>query len=362
MGVRWAGLALIALVGACAAPGTPQAGGESPATSISPAAVGSPMPSPTMILDPIPISKVAFSCRLPVFMWGEIHQGEAIGDFIEFPSGTVTPDPASVGVGLFNGPGLELYDYSGFPYFDSAYLRWLPVTRNAVSPDGAHYAYTDRLRLLPGTNTQGVRATIHVVAVNTGVDLAFDGGDWSAPFVVLDYAAEGIYLITTAGVNVGLWLMDPTTGAVKRIADLSNVQGNAGGNFVWVGTVNPSDPNPIAGIAPDQLDRMNLVDGSRVAWFYRPGSSVLLVGQDVSGHPIIMVSGADESTELFLLLDPETNRSVLKFGNGATDLAGPISDQHGVWFGSPHGIYLYSEANGLQKVSSQPGYPANGCL
>ena len=362
MGMRWAGFALIALVGACAAPGTPQAVGESPATSISPVAVSSPSPSPTLVPDPMPISKVGFSCRLPVFMWGEIHQGEAIGDFIDFPSGTVTPDPASVNVQLPNGPGLELYDYSGFPYFDRAYMRWLPVTRNAVSPDGARYAYTDRPRLLPSTNTQGVRATVHVVAVTNGGDLAFDGGDWSAPYVVLDYAAEGIYLITTAGVNVGLWLMDPTTGAVTRIANLSNVQGNAGRNFFWVGSVNPSDPNPIAGIAPDQLDRLNLVDGSRVAWFYRPGSSVHFVGQDVSGHPIIMVSGPDESTELFLLLGPDSNRSVLKFGNGATDLAGPISDQHGVWFGSPHGIYLYSDANGLQKVSSQPGYPANGCL
>jgi hypothetical protein len=33
-----------------------------------------------------------------------------------------------------------------------------------------------------------------------------------------------------------------------------------------------------------------------------------------------------------------------------------------VWFGSPQGIYLYSDAGGLQKVSDQPGYPANGCF
>jgi hypothetical protein len=36
--------------------------------------------------------------------------------------------------------------------------------------------------------------------------------------------------------------------------------------------------------------------------------------------------------------------------------------QHGIWFGSLDGIYLYAQAHGLVKVSNQPGYPANGCI
>ena len=43
-------------------------------------------------------------------------------------------------------------------------------------------------------------------------------------------------------------------------------------------------------------------------------------------------------------------------------LGASITDSHGVWFGSQQGIYLYSSSGGLQKVSNQPGYPANGCL
>jgi hypothetical protein len=39
-----------------------------------------------------------------------------------------------------------------------------------------------------------------------------------------------------------------------------------------------------------------------------------------------------------------------------------IADSHGVWFGGPQGIYLYSDAGGLKKVSNQPGYPSNGCF
>jgi len=43
-------------------------------------------------------------------------------------------------------------------------------------------------------------------------------------------------------------------------------------------------------------------------------------------------------------------------------LGGPITDANGIWFGSSHGIYLFTSAGGLQKVSDQPGYPANGCF
>ena len=38
----------------------------------------------------------------------------------------------------------------------------------------------------------------------TGVDVTFDGGEWANPCAVLDYAAEGIYLITDTGSYFGL--------------------------------------------------------------------------------------------------------------------------------------------------------------
>ena len=249
-------------------------------------------------------------------------------------------------------------------YYDRAYSRWLPVSRNAVSPDGTHYAFTDR-PAFDGKNPP-TGATLHVVAVETGVELAFDGGYWLAPYIVLDYAAEGIYLITAyEGPPVGLWLMNPATGAVKQVAVLSDVQGSAGNKSFWVGSVNPSDPNPIPGMGgtPDQIERLNLVDGSRVVWLYRPDSMVTFAGQDLAGHPIVSISGEDgRSTELLLLLDPSSQRTILTTAVTPASLGGAIADSHGIWFGSPDGIYLYSEANGLHKVSNQPGYPANRCF
>ena len=345
-----AGLALIAVVAACSGPAAPEA------HHASPAAVYSPEPVPSLRSAPIIIQTLGFSCRLPVFI--DIGPGQP-GAFIDFPSGTVTPDPTAVG--SINRPGRELVDYFYGRYYDRAYSRWLPASRNRVSPDGSHYAFADR----PVTDQQNppARATLHVIAVKTGVELAFDDGPWSNPYVVLDYAAQGIYLITTFGAYFGLWLMDPSTGAITRVANLPNVQGSAGSDIFWVGAINPSDPHPIAGVAPDQLDRLSLLDGSRFTWFYRPGSSVHFIGEDLGGHPIIYVANADGSTEVLLVLAPGINRSILPSWDVLDTISGPISDSHGIWFGSPNGIYFYSDAIGLlQRVSTQPGYPANGCF
>lgn len=310
------------------------------------------MPAPT----PIPFSPAAFSCRLPITLPG----GETrSGGFIDFPAGSFTPDPASAQVNSISQPGREPVDQSYGLYFDRAYSRWLPVRRQAVSPDGSHYAYVDR----PVDNPQGqpARATLHVVAVKTGSEVTFDGGDLSDPYVVLDYAAEGIYLATFG--YRGVWLINPQTGDVTQAAFLTNVQGSAGNGVFWVGTVNPGDPHPVAGVAPDELDRFNLVDGSRVAWFYQPGSSVHFVSQDTNGDPIVIVGTAElNSVELLYLPGPGISRTIQGPGGSQPVISDPLADGHGVWFGGTDGIYLYNAAGGLQQVSRQPGYPANGCF
>ena len=353
--MRIAGLALIAVVTACGGPAATQALSASAAPSISPVAVSSPSPTWYLGLGPTAVSTVDFSCRLPVDV--DIGPGQP-GGFIDFPSGTFTPDPTAAKVASIVHTGRELVESFYLHYFDRAYSRWLPVSRKDVSPDGTHYAFTDRAVADP--QNPPTRATIHVVDVKTEVELSFDDGSWSRPYVILDYAAEGIYL-TTAYVGYGLWLMDPATGAITQVAGAWDVQGSGGNGVFWAGAVNPSDSHPIVGGAPDQLERLSLVDGSRVPWFYRPGSAVHFVNQDVMGHPIVIVSGL-RSAELLLLLGPGISRSIWVDGDRVPAIGSPISDIHGVWFGSPDGIFLYSDANGMQKVSNQPGYPGNGCL
>lgn len=342
---------LVCLVCACGT-AAPEARTAAISPPTAPAVAGSPTPKPS----PIPFSPPGFTCRLPITVaGGQVRSG----GFIDLPAGSFTPDPSSVEVNAIVRPGRALVDQTYSLYFDRAYARWLPVHRNAVSPDGSHYAYADRP--IENPPDQPNRATLHVVAVKGGSEVTFDGGDVSDPYVVLDYAAEGIYLVTFG--YRGLWLMDPQTGDVTQVAYLTNVQGSAGHGFFWVGAVNPSDPHPVAGTAPDELDRLNPVDGTRVAWFYRPGSSVHFVSQDTNGDPIVIVGTAElNSVELLFLPGPGISRSIQGPGGSQPDIADPLADSHGVWFGGTGGVYLYTAAAGLQQVSRVPGYPANGCL
>ena len=354
--VKLAGLALVALVGACTTNATPQANRPSPAASLSPAAVNPPSPTWTLGLGRTSVSTVDFSCRLPVF--SDAGQGST-GGFIQFPSGTVTPDPAAAGLSVARF-GRELVGNSYVHYYDRAAKRWLPVSRNAVSADGTHYGYADRA--VDGQADPQARASFHLVDVGTGVELSFDDGPWAAPYEILDYASEGIYLVTPFGGSNGLWLMAPKTSATTQVADLANVQGSGGNKVFWLGAINPADPKPIAGVTPDQVDRLSLVDGTRVPWFYRPGSSAHFVSQDVAGHPIVIAGGVSGQQEFVILDQPGSGRSIWTTGDKVPAIGSPISDSHGVWFGSPDGIFLYSQTHGVQKVSNQPGYPANGCF
>ena len=342
---------LVALMLAACSTATQAAASPSPSRVASSSPAASPSPSAaTSTIPDLPLSTVAFSCRLP------INSPDNQGAFVSFPAGVVTFDPQ--GKGVAGSWGL---------YYDRAFSRWLPVPRQNVSADGKHYAYG-----VPGADQTQV-AKMHVVDVTTGVDRVFatPGTDWFVPFGVLDYASEGIYLYTNYEVSIGVSLMDPNTGAVHPLAQLIDIQASAGNRTFWVGTVNPADPNPLGGIEiqPNQIDLYSLVDHTRVAWFYRPSSAPRVIGSDTQGHPIVLaVNGrngfadGDYGAELLVLLNPQSQRSIYK--GSATLIRSmfiTISDSHGTWFGTDHGIYLYT-GTALIKVSNQPGYPANGCF
>lgn len=347
---RWP-LVLVVLMTGCSQPATPVATVTVSPVSTSPAA--NPSPTATPFPD-LPLTTVAFSCRLPFY-----DQGSSIVDgFINFPVGGAAVDPNA-------GGGL---------YFDMAYSKWVPVGRDAVAPDGVHYATVE-------LGDQGV-FYIHLVDVATGADrsVRVDSSAFGAQPIVFDYAAEGIYLVQAfEHIWPGVWLVDPSTGSVRKVADVERPEVIGPGGALWFGDVNAVDPSPFttrssAGILPDEVGRFDLKSATQATWMYQPGQSLEIIGVDTFGRTLIQVfhpgpdpniasTGFVDSTrsELLLGLSSTTQRSIYK-GQLVETLGGPIADSHGVWFGSPQGIYLYSEARGLQKVSDQPGYPANGCF
>jgi len=344
---------LAILVMACsqaAQPAAKPSASPSPVAIQSPSAQESPSPSAGPTASDLPLIAVGFTCRLPIMT------PDKQGAFVSFPSGSVLIDPQAQ----------ALANQWGF-YYDRAFSRWLPVQRQAVSPDGKHYAYGE----FGADQSHGPR--MHVVDVATGADHVFDTptGAWNVRYDVLDYAAEGIYLYTNYEVSYGVALMNPTTGVIQPLASLPDIQASAGNRAFWVGTVNPADPNPLGGIEiqPNQIDRFSLVDGTRVPWFYRPSTAPRVIGSDLQGHPIVQVVNgrngsidADYGGELILVMNPQSQRSIFT-GSGklVSSMFMSISDSHGTWFGTDHGIYLYT-GTAFMKVSNQPGYPANGCF
>jgi hypothetical protein len=309
-----------------------------------------PAPSATTSAQPAspPAAPAApAGCRLPITL---ASTSSFQGAFLSYPSGQVTIDP--------NGGGGR--------YYDRAFSRWLPVDRAAVSADESHYAYSEPA---PGP---GKVPKVHLVDLRTGEDRAFDtpSSQWFISYIPLAYASDGIYLGQAWESPVaGLWRLDPSSGALSRVANVQDLQVMASSSLLWVGNINLADPHPLGALytSANQVDRMDRADGSRKAWFYRPGTAVSAVGLDANGHPIVKVVPGQDGLprpdlggELLLLKDERTQVSIFK-GPGVEGFSTPLADSRGLWFGGPQGIYLYSEGAGFQKVSDQAAFPAGSC-
>ena len=348
---RW--LALLALlVAACSqSSGAPVAHQEaSPSagqiTTQSPSSLTtSPtQTAPATAIPDLSLTTVGFSCRLPIYK----QDAKTVDSFISFPSGDVIVDPSGD-----NGK-----------YYDRAFSRWLTVPRTAVSPDGAHYADV-------GVGQAG-GLLVHVVDVATGRDHVFQesGVQFNGQPIVLDYSNDGIYLVSGfEHLLAGLWLVNPADGSMRQVSkDLYPVL-SAGNGIIWTQTVNPADSNPVVtgtsiGTLPNEIDRVDLRSGRQTEWLYEPGKGLRVVGLDGRGLPLMAETGAwtaDPNARLLLVAAPDAPTQIYK-GVLAQEVGGGVTDAHGTWLSGQGGIYLYTGAGVLLKVSNHPGYPANGCF
>ncbi|HEV2027073.1 MAG TPA: hypothetical protein VGS16_00905 [Candidatus Dormibacteraeota bacterium] len=160
---------LVALILAACSPASQATVRPSPSRVANSSPVATPTiaanPSPTSATTPgafdLPLSTVGFSCRLPIMT------PDSQGAFVSFPAATASLDPQ----------GRPPVDHWGL-YYDRAFSRWLPVPRQAVSPDGKHYAYGER-----GADQTQV-ARMHVVDIVSGTDHVFSAptGAWFIRF------------------------------------------------------------------------------------------------------------------------------------------------------------------------------------
>ena len=337
-------LGLVLLLAACT-------GGSSRVASVSPTA---PATSPTAPASPTATAVTTASgtritapsslaCRLPV-TWN-VYDGSTTTTravFLAFPSGSLTEDATAPPQSRF---------------FDRAFSRWLPVWRQAVSPDGRRYAYGE------GNAWQGTKGKIHVVDVASAVDrIIYAGG---IVFAVVDFSSDGIYMTPAVpeGAPRGLWLLDPAGGTPHVVS--STIIGPAiGGGAAWGIDFNTADPHPGPGglEGPRNLVlRFDLKTGASTTWFYEPGASVYVIGFDPAGHPIVssvLVDSSGSSTMEIWLVTSSTSARVLYRGGGVVWPARVSAvDSHGVWFDSSYAsssesaVWLYAGTT-LQIVAT----------
>lgn len=312
-----------------------------------------PPPSPVAAAD-TPTAPVApsgpsvtgpsFSCRLPYIQ--DSAPGRTQGGFIDFPSGSFTADSSAP-----PNPG----------YYDRAASRFLPVGRNAVSPDGRNYAYTTggRPSLTPGP------PRLHIVDAATGaytvIPLTLSD---QQPYGVDSYAADGVYVGSSyEGTTFGRWRVNPADGIVTDVSQQAYFADDGTGH-AWVAVLDKRDPHPAPNVMggdpmPNEVVRRDLKTGAVEIWFYHPGFNVAQAGAFIGGGILAWVEpplGGEH--EYWLVTAPGVSRLVARIEAGGSSVA----DGHGIWMGSDHGLYLFTRDGGVARVSDLPGAPANGCL
>ena len=272
--------------------------------------------------------------------------------FINFPAGTLTP----AGTG-----GLS---------YDQVVERWLPVARNAISPDGRQYAIA-KGALSPPSPTR-----IHIVDAATGTDLRVAAMPDSRTYAVADFTSAGVSLVPSGDpIETGVWRLNPETGTLTKTSD-GYYQAPLG---EWVGVVDPRDPNHqvshATGSPKPQADRIDRRDasGKTTTWMYKAGywlywfafvgSPLLLVhasrvvdaAAGSKDYQYWLVSGPGRSTRLAGFSGDELSPyRDLVFGSG-------MADQHGIWVTGARSVYLIRRNGSINLVANHGGVPVNGC-
>jgi len=239
--------------------------------------------------------------------------------------------------------------------------------------DGKRFAYGE------GNAYQNTGGKLHVVDVATGGDtVIYSGG---TVYNVVDFAVEGIYITAAApeGYPRGLWLEKPTGGSPQLIST-SIVAPMVGGGAAWGVHFNNADPSPGPGGIEgpfNEVVRVDLSSGSTTTWFYRPGSTLYVLGFDRRGDLFVSVAYAGTSNDVtghtyeLWLVASATAASPLSTGSGAqVPLVLGAVDDDGVWFyaqyvsASSSTVWLYAGASMQVVATANVGglAVAGGCI
>jgi hypothetical protein len=276
---------------------------------------------------------------------------------VTFPAGTLKSDPtAAVEVVDANqsiyrtAAQPHLYGRGRAIFYDRARSRWVPAPREAVSADGARYAFT-----AGDANAQ----KLHVVEVATGAERVIDLAGFPLIALVLDFAAAGIYLTSGyEGPPVDLWMVDLGTSGLRKVADVHGVAALSG-SFLWLSTQEGPPPEN-AYFPTDSAVRYNPASRQRVIWFQRPGAGQVWVrGFDHQGAPVVSVTPPWPNTQAAIWVVPQPGVEQL-IDDGRLGLNVGVADAHGLWLDNSWGLFLYTGGK-LTRVADGSGRAVGSC-
>ena len=327
-----------------------------PTAAVSPTAqtTSSPVSGPMPAGD-LPVTRVDFSCRLPVVTvnprssFPDLH-----GGFITFPAGQLADDPN----GTMPVRGFPHDDYAttvspviygdGGGFYDRAAKRWVPASPAATLADGSAYAYVT------------ADSSAQIVDVASGRVRTFELKPLDRP-AVLDFSTRGVFLYQPSGMGgpgEGVWLLNLITGSVTLVRAVHRLWAVLDGK-AWVARLDPRDKTvwPPIDIQPaDSLAEVDLATGAETQWFYRAGAYSWMIGF-ASGRPLISVG-----SDVRLIDQPGSGGKLIYSGSLTFD--GYFQHYQGdgdrIWLGNERGIYLYRPDRGLQKVFAYNATPGSG--
>ena len=350
-------LAAAVLLAGCAAPPTTASPGGS-AAAVSSSAT------------PRVSSSAEFSGDLPAIgtaanASGDIQQA---GGFVHFPGGAFALDPKAA---MVQDSDTHLWRTVTQPYlfgsngsgrgritYDPVVARWIPVARDQVSADGLHYAYAEPILAASSTTQPGgpfiTGVHIRLVDLQAESDRVLFSPTGYPFYTVVAYAPQGIYLTAACVEGCGpqalkLWRLDIATGKLTTVSDRRGFGWLIRGQVAWVATYDESNPS-------SELLRLDLTTGEVSTWLTGPGMQ--LIDTDGDGKPLVTLNGGTTSAQLRVTA-PQQSESL--FAGPSNALQAAVGDGFRTWLaGGPSGavgIYLYTRASGVRKVSDFQGLP-----
>jgi len=108
---------------------------------------------------------------------------------------------------------------------------------------------------------------------------------------------------------------------------------------------------------------MDLSTGVVTTYFRgRPAEELGLVGVDAQGEPVVVDSdnssppngGYFERLPQVLLIERDGTRVVISRAHDFFVPSSMVADEHGIWFGGPGSVWLYTQAAGVREVAKLP--------